>query len=99
MSWGVSEEAIGLIESLRDQYPELTEEIHNTVAALRSTYDTTENGLGAHSASIGALLDEVEALEKEASNPIKRLVLKLTRAAIIRRAHLENDPYQKGRSR
>ena len=60
-------------------------------------FEGNEDGLGHHSSSIRDLIEEVEQTESEAALPVKKLVLKLLKAAKIRQAHIDNNRY--GRSR
>lgn len=101
MSYTVDEQAIAQMESMAAKMLELSEKIHQETALLKSTFEENVSGLGPHTASIRALLDEVGETEEEASVPVKKLVLKLTRAALIRRKIIEENRYtaSKGRSR
>lgn len=98
MSWGVNENAIAALENLSSQLTEVSDRIKQETQKLRTTFEDNEEGLGYHTSSILALIEEVEQTDNEASVPVKKLVLKLTKAAVIRRGHIENDRY-KGRSR
>ena len=97
MSYAVTEEAVSALESMGAELDELTEAIRMINGSLRSAFEENEAGLGAHSADILTLIEDVEATTEEANGPVKKLVLKLRRAAMIRRKHIEERRY--GRSR
>lgn len=98
MSWAVTHEAVQAMNNLSQSLEEIATRIHSEVDQLKQVYETEKDGLGAHSGDIQALLDDVGAAEEEASRPVKKLVLKLTRAAAIRMSHIETQRYS-GRSR
>ena len=97
----VTEEAVAALMNMASQLQELSARIHQETEKMKSTYEENQSGLGPHSASIQNLIDEVEGTEQGASIPVKKLVLKLQRAAVIRKGILENDRYTKvsGRTR
>lgn len=99
--WQVTEQAIATMNNMSTHLQELAAKINQETQQLKSSYDDNKEGLGAHSADILALLEEVEAAESEGSIPVKKLVLKLTKAALIRQKHIEEQRYTqaKGRSR
>lgn len=99
--WEVTEQAIAAMNNMSAQLQELAAKINQETQQLKASYDENKDGLGAHSADIQALLDEVETAEEDASIPVKKLVLKLTKAALIRQKHIETKRYtqSKGRSR
>lgn len=99
MSWGVNEQAIAALENMSSQLTEVSDRIKQETQKLRTSFEDNEDGLGPHTSSILALIEEVEQTDEEASAPVKKLVLKLTRAAQLRRDQLENDRYKGGRSR
>ena len=98
--WTVTEESIQAMDNTKGRLTELEASIRQEIQKLKSVYEENNDGLGAHSNEIGSLIEEVEKAGEDASKPVLKLVLKLTRAAAIRRAHIENDPYKgNGRSR
>ena len=97
--WTVTEEAVQALENMASQLQTLSEQIKAETQKLKNSYDENRDGLGYHSAKIQTLIEEVEETEEAASRPVLKLVLKLTKAAIIRKAHIEKDSYQPGRSR
>ena len=99
MSWEVTPEAVAALEGTAARLEELSGAIHAETGKLRSVYEENESGLGYHSADIGQLLEYLESIEQEAKGPVLKLVLKLTRASAVRRAHIDNNPYGHGRSR
>ncbi len=98
--WEVTEAAIAALNNMSVQLQELATKINQETQNLKAAYDENKDGLGAHSSDIQTLLDELETTEEEASVPVKKLVLKLTRAALIRQKHIDTQRYtqSKGRS-
>lgn len=97
--WTVTEEAIAALESMAAQLQTLAAEMKQETQNLKDCYEENQDGLGYHSPKIQALIEEVGLTEEEASRPVMKLVLKLTKAALIRRGHIETNTYQPGRSR
>lgn len=99
--WQVTEEAIAAMNNMATQLQELAVKIHQETEKMKSTFEENQDGLGAHSADIQALIDDVEGTEQAASIPVKKLVLKLVKAALIRQKHIDTQRYtqDKGRSR
>lgn len=91
--WQVTEQAIAAMNNMSAQLQELIEKIHSETKKTKSTFEENQDGLGAHSTDIQALIDEVEGTEQDATTPVKKLVLKLQRAALIRRKHIERNTY------
>ncbi len=92
----VSDAAIAALTNMSAQMTELAGAIHDAVESLKQTFEENRAGLGPHTASIEKLLEELADVEEDASNPVKILVLKLTRAALIRKRSLTDDPYSLG---
>lgn len=97
--WAVTEEALAAMEAAGSAMEEATEQIKADIAELESAFEENESGLGAHSADISALIEELQQIGEEAGTPVKKLTLKLTRSIVIRRAHIEQNSYSQGRSR
>lgn len=97
----VTEQAVTALVNMSSQLQEFSAKIHQETEKMKSTYEENQSGLGPHSASIQQLIEEVEGTEQGASVPVKKLVLKLQRAAVIRKGIIENDRYTKvsGRTR
>lgn len=93
-----TEEAIQAFTTLATSLDEAVLELKAAHATLQSSYETNKEGLGYHSESIQNLLDELVAIEEDATNPVKKLVLKLTRAAAVRCRNKEKNVYG-GKSR
>lgn len=91
--WQVTEQAIAAMNNMSARLQELVAKIHSETEKMKSSFEETQDGLGAHSADIQALIDEVEETEQGATIPVKKLVLKLQRAALIRRKHIEYNAY------
>lgn len=99
MSWKTDEEAVAAMTNAASQLEELSAKIHTETANMKNTFDSCKDGLGPHAASIEQLIEDVEAIEEEGSRPVKKLVLKLTKAALIRSKIIENDRYSKVKGR
>lgn len=99
--WQVTEQTIATLRNMSTHLQELAAKINQETQQLKAAYDDNKDGLGAHSADILALLEEVESTEAEGSKPVLKLVLKLQKAALIRQKHIETQRYtqSKGRSR
>jgi len=95
--FGVTEEAIQLITDTSSRYDEVLEQLRNEVSRLEAAFEENEGGLGAHSGDIKDLLDYLKLLVDSSEAPIKRLQLKLGKAALIRTKHIQENGY--GRTR
>lgn len=97
----VTSEAIAALINMGKELEGLTEGIHQETERLKNAFAENEDGLGAHSSSIQALIDDIEETERAAERPVKILVLKLNKAAIIRQGIIEKDNYSSmnGRTR
>ena len=93
--FGVTEEAIAKLEAMASSMEETSQKIHQETAKLESVFQENESGLGAHSAEIQALIEEVKRTEEDATVPVTKLVLRLRKAAMIRREHLNNSRYHR----
>lgn len=90
----VSEHAVSTLLRLATQLQELDTAICGEIDRLQSTFDNEKKGLGAHSAEIELLLEDIASCESEASQLAKRLCLKLGRAATIRKTHIDVNNYR-----
>lgn len=99
--WQVTEQAIAAMNNMSAQLQELAVKIHQETEKMKSTFVENQDGLGAHSSDIQSLIEDVEGTEEDATIPVKKLVLKLQRSALIRQKHIETQRYtqSKGRSR
>jgi archaellum component FlaC len=95
VSWKTDEEAVEEMLNMAMNFLELQEKIHTDITKLRSTFDSCSDGLGEHVKSIEELIETVEAIEDDGGKDVKRLVLKLKRAALIRKNIIDNDRYSK----
>lgn len=96
--WAVTEEALAAMETAGAAMEETTEKIQADIDALKSAFEDNAGGLGAHSQDIMDLIEELEQIGKDASTPVKKLILKLAKSILIRRKHMEENKY-KGKSR
>lgn len=99
--WQVTEQAVSAMLNMSGQLGQLVEKIHKETEKLKSAFETNQDGLGAHSADIQSLIEDVEGAEDDATIPVRKLALKLQRAAVVRQGHIENQRYtqSKGRTR
>ena len=99
--WQVTPEAVAGMINMSAQLQELETKIRQETEKLKNTFEENQDGLGYHSSAIQALIDEIESAEQDASVPVKKLALKLQRAAVVRQGHIESQRYtqSKGRSR
>lgn len=92
--WSVTEESVRQLEGMADQLEELAEEIRRELAVLQAECEEQQDGLGAHGESLRDLVREMEKTEKEAAGSVTMLTLRLEKSAMLRRMHLEQDPYR-----
>ena len=90
----VSDEAIEKLEATASGLEENSQKIHQETAKLEAVFQENESGLGKHSASIQALIEEVKQTEEDASQPVLKLVLKMDKAALGRRRHREVNRFK-----
>lgn len=95
MAWKTDAEGVAAMTNAASRLEELSTQIHTETTNLKSAFDSNKDGLGPHAASIEQLIEDVEAIEEEGSRPVKKLVLKLTKAALIRSKIIDNDRYSK----
>ena len=100
-SWEVTEQAVAALGNMAVQLEELTQKIHQETERMKAVFEANRNGLGAHVMAIQNLIEDVEATEEDATKPVKKLVLKLQRAALVRQKHIDTNRYTKemGRTR
>ena len=99
--WTVTEESVTAMQNMSTELEEKMAEILLAVSNLVDCYEENRDGLGYHSGEILNLLKDLRTTTDEANEPVKKLVLKLRKAAAIRKAHIERQRYQssKGKSR
>lgn len=100
-SWTVSEAAIAALKQTKESLTETSDAIKKRTASLEQAFEANKQGLGAHASEIAALIEELQAMETEASAPVKKLVLKLHGVSQVRINHVNEDKYSqiKGRIR
>ena len=91
--WTVTAEAIAAMEQINSQLVNESQKISTETNNIFNTFEECKNGLGAHSDDIQDLIREIREQNKEAEKIIQKLRLKLQRAIIIRKKHLENSRY------
>ncbi|MCD7822445.1 MAG: hypothetical protein LUG86_00235 [Oscillospiraceae bacterium] len=95
----VSDEGIKALENMADNLTLLSGRLHQETQTLLDVYEENKSGLGRYSAEILKILEDMGEEEAEASYPVKKLVLKLQRAAIVRKGRQNAFSNSKGRSR
>lgn len=98
MSWATTDDGVQSIESCKSSLEEAMDALNGASDKLQGVFDSNKDGLGPHAESIQAVLDEVNENKESGSNGVKILVLKLTKAAAIRKAIIGNNRYG-GKSR
>jgi hypothetical protein len=91
--WQVTEQAVAAMNNMSAQLQELAAKIHQESEKMKSVFEDSQDGLGAHSDDISQLISGVDLAEQDASRPLAKLQLKLNRAALIRQKHLEENRY------
>lgn len=86
----VSQEAVDALINMGNQLADDEAEIKLAVANLKRVFEENQQGLGAHTAQILELIEEVEAIGEEGDKLVLKLVLKLKRAAGVRQQHINN---------
>lgn len=97
--WQVTEEALAAMETAAAGMEETNKKLKADIKALESAFQENEGGLGAHSDDISSLLEDLQKIGEEAAIPVKKLILKMAKSILIRRAHMEKNSYSRGRSR
>lgn len=92
-SWQVTEQAVAAMNNISKQLQNIAAKIHSETEKIKSAFEENHDGMGAHSANIQALIEDVEGTEQDAAIPVQKLVLKLQRAALVRKKHIENNRY------
>ena len=95
-SYTVTEEAVETMNNVSAYFDELISQLQQSINQLQTTFNDNQAGCGAHAESIQALIDYLNMLTQQASNPIKILALKLIKASLKRRDHIDTDNYKKG---
>lgn len=91
--WQVTEQAIAALNNMSAQLQVLASQIHRESEMLKSVFEDSQDGLGAHSDDISEVIQSVELTEQDGSRPLAKLQLKLNRAALIRQKHIEENRY------
>ena len=87
--WTVTEEAVQMMTEMSDRLYETIQTIMSESQQLADSFEENEDGLGYHSAAIACLLDEIAETEAAAEAMGFRLVIKVRKAAAVRKAHIE----------
>jgi len=93
MSFTVTEEAVQSLKDTAAQLGEIQENMKTACSDLKSVFDDNRAGCGEHTASIQALIEDLETITDDASKVIRVLSLKLVKASLIRRDHIDTDNY------
>lgn len=94
MSWATNEEAVQSIENCKSSLSTTMDAMNGAYDKLQGVFDSNKDGLGPHADSIQAVLDEVNENQGTGTTGVKKLVLKLTKAAAIRNAIIGNNRYR-----
>lgn len=95
-NWQVSQEAVKALRGMSARLREQTAKLAEATGALEEDARALEQGLGAHSADILQLTEELSQIRLEAERAAGKLCLRLERAAAVRQRHLEKNPYTGG---
>lgn len=91
----VSAEGIRALDHLSAALNDMNGQMLLTLRQLREAFEDNAPGLGAHTAKIKLVLDELEDLAAKAAQNNQKLAKKAARAAAIRRGLVEESPYRK----
>ena len=95
--WTITEDATTAMQTAEGVLGDGLENVGKALQVLKQAYDENADGCGHHSEKIRGLIDDVEGEIASASDPVKKLILKLAKARMIRTAHRENNGYSKKR--
>lgn len=90
----VSAEGIRALDHLSAALNDMNGQMLLTLRQLREAFENNAPGLGAHTAEMKLLLDELEDLAAKAAQNNQKLAKKASRAATLRRGLVEGSPYQ-----
>lgn len=96
--WTVSKEAIAAIDNIDNQLDNICQITHNEISNVLNLFEDTKIGLGAHKQEIQNLLVGIKETNDDSDKVIQKLRLKLKRASMIRKSHIENNRYKGGNS-
>ena len=91
----VSAEGIRALDHLSAALNDMNGQMLLTLRQLREAFEDNAPGLGAHTAKIKLVLDELEDLAAKAAQNNQKLAKNAARAAAIRRGLVEESPYRK----
>lgn len=91
----VTSDGIRALESLSDTLNDLCMQMQLSLRQLHSQFEDHSHGLGAHTAELETLLDELDDFAAKAGKENQKLARKAARAAKIRRGMVEESPYRK----
>ena len=93
----VTQESIDKLRQMRLRVIELHKDLLNGTKQLAEAFQTEQNGLGYHSASIEQLLEDLAFDGESSGEPVKKLTRKLKGSADTRQKHLDENNYQKSK--
>jgi len=91
----VTAQAIAALKKMREDLEYLNVALTDEVNRLTDAFEQNRQGLGPHEASIRQLLEQLGVETQTAQIPVKKLVLRLDAAAMIRQHQLDNNTYSK----
>lgn len=99
MPTSVTREAVASLRHMREELLNFHETIAKEASNVKSVFEDNQDGLGAHSDSIRELLEELGETTEEGGVPVRKLVRRLERSALIREDIIDKNEYNVGRSR
>lgn len=91
--WQVTPETVEKLNMLATQIVAEADAITSSSNALKDEFEANHSGLGAHIESIAKLIETVSENEMLAGKTVKKFAVKVQRAAIIRKQHIEGNRY------
>lgn len=91
--WQVTPESVEKMNMLATQIVTEADSIASSSDVLKNEFESNRSGLGAHVEAIANLLSTLSENEKHAGKTVKKLAIKVQRAAMIRKQHIEGSRY------
>lgn len=96
--WAVTQEVVQQLQTMSDRLQQLTDNVQQQIENVEQIFQEYRAGLGAHTADIQGVLESVKQTQEEAGQLTRKLSFRLRKAASVRKQHIENNRYGKGRS-
>lgn len=91
--WQVTPESVEKMNMLATQIVTEADAIASSSNALKDEFEANRSGLGAHVESVAKLIETVNENEMLAGKTVKKFAVKVQRAAMIRKQHIEGNRY------